>query len=291
MVKRIAKALMILILTAVTFSGAATTGAHALTTNVRVGFCAYMSPYQYLASDGTPKGFHIDLMKEVADDVDLVLEYIPFNTTSEAMEGLKKGDVDMVLGVAQEQFYSNYARYSSPLSTANICMIADERAALNYRAGKNHSVQTAVEFGLVGYTYLNNIGSGNIILTGNQESSMEMLLSGRTDLMVGVKECILWYLEQEGLSDNYIIVNNYVSSADFSIAVQHGDRQLCNNIDESLSELRTSSTYDDLYNKWFNFSSVDYRQLFRIALIAIIVGLSVVAVSLLISFRRRTARA
>lgn len=285
------KIIILLLVMAIVFSAAITDKTYALTTNVRVGFCAHMSPYQYIASDGTPEGFHIDLMKEIAEDVDLVLEYIPYETTSAAMDALKKGNVDMVLGVAQEQFFSGNARYSSPLSTANICIVANNAVAENYRHGKSSFGQTVVEFGLVEYTYLNNIGNGNIILTGNQETSMEMLLSGRVRMMVGVKECILWYLEEKNLSDDYAIINNYLSSADFSIAVQQGDRQLCNNIDESLSVLRTSSTYDDLYNKWFNFSTVDYRQLFRIAMIVIIGVLTAVAVFMLISFRRRTARA
>lgn len=264
---------------------------YALTTNVRVGFCAYMSPYQYVTEDGVPQGFHIDLMKEIADDVDLVLEYIPYETTSTAMNALKKGEVDMVLGVAQEQFFSTNARYSSPLSTANICIVANGATAENYRNGKSNFGNTAVEFGLVEYTYLSNLGHGDIILTGNQKSSIEMLLRGRVKMMVGVKECILWYLDKKDLSDDYVIINNFLSSADFTVAVQQGDRQLCNDIDESLSVLRTSSRYDDLYNKWFNFSTVDYRQLFRIAIMVIVCVLIGVAVFMLISFRRRTARA
>ena len=70
--------------------------AQALTTNIKVGFCAYISPYQFMGSDGQPDGFNVDLLERIADKMDLVLEYIPYGTTMQAMESLEKGEIDMV---------------------------------------------------------------------------------------------------------------------------------------------------------------------------------------------------
>ena len=109
------------------------TSADALTTNVRVGFCAYMPPYQYIDSAGDIKGFHIDILEEVAKNIDLNLEYIPYNTTSQAMESLEKGDVDLVLGAVKNSVNDYNALYSSPLSTTNICLVANKNTAERYR--------------------------------------------------------------------------------------------------------------------------------------------------------------
>ena len=273
-----------------TIQAGASVSASALTTNVRVGFCEYMPPYQYTEGDHVPKGFHIDLLGEIAKSLDLVLEYVPFRTTAEAMESLEDGEVDLVLGVVQGSLSDHDALYSSPLSTTNLCLVADQQNAEYYKRNLRTPGYTAAEFGLIEYKYLNNIGSGTTILTGNQQSGVEILLSRRADMLVGIRESISWYLNEKKRNDDYVIVNNYLSSAEFSAAVRKGDRYLQHGIDEVLSDMRTSGVYDSLYNPWFAPDTIDYRQLFRIALIVIVGVLSAIAVYVIISYRHRTAQ-
>lgn len=263
--------------------------AHAITTNVRVGFCAYMPPYQYIDSDNKPTGFHIDLIEEVAKKIDLNLQYIPFGTTSEAMDSLEAGDVDIVLGVVKNEGSDYSAMYSNPLSATNLCLVAGKKDAEQYEKNPKKSGYVAAEFGLIKYKYLSNIGNGITILTANQESGIKLLLSERADMFVGAKECILWYLNQEKRDNDYIIINNYLASAEFCVAVRNGDRYLQHGIDETLSDIRTSELYDSLYNKWFELYTVDYRNLFRIAIVVLAGVFSVMAVYAIISNRRRTA--
>lgn len=260
--------------------------AAALTTNIRVGFCAYMSPYQHLEKTGEPGGFHIELLEEVADDADLVLEYIPFETTIEAMDSLAAGDVDLVLGVTKRQFAATDALFSDPISTTNLCLVANKVTAERYRSNPKSVRYTVAEYGLIRYTNLSHIGQGVTIITGNQESGVELLLSERADMLVGVKESILWYLDQADRSDDFIIINNYLSSSDFCIAVRDGDRYLQQSINESLAGMRTSGTYDTLYGEWLDDSTIDYRTLLKIAVIAL-VG---VVLYMLISYRQRAVQ-
>lgn len=264
--------------------------AQALTTNIKVGFCAYMSPYQFIGNDGQPDGFNVDLLERIADKMDLVLEYIPYGTTMQAMECLEKGEIDMVLGVIEGSIFSYDVLLTNPLSTTNICLVATNDAAETYRKTNVLRGNIAVEFDFIRITTLTNLGK-TILSSGNQERSIEILLEGRTEFLAGLKECILWNLEKAECADDYEIINNYIASAEIGVAVRNGDMHLCNSINENIFALRASRTYDELYSKWFSFSSVDYRQLFRIAMIAIIAGLFILAVSMLISFRRRTARA
>lgn len=264
--------------------------AYALTTNVRVGFCAYMPPYQYLDNNDVPKGFHIDLMEEFAKNMDLKLEYISFNTTSEAMDSLERGYVDVVLGVIPSSVSDYNAIYTSPLSTTNLCLVTNKRTEESYKRTPKRKRYTAAEFGLIEYNYLSNTSNGITILTANQKSSIELLTEQRVDLVVGVRECISHYLEKEKKDDDYIIINNYLSSAEFCIAVREGEQYLQSNIDEVLSDMRTSDFYDSLYNKWFEINTIDYRQLFRTAILIIFIVLSSIVVYVSISNKRRTAQ-
>mgnify|MGYP003370103032 CR=1 FL=1 len=263
---------------------------YALTTNIRVGFCAYMPPYQYIDIKNDPKGFHIEILEEIAKNIELKLEYIPFHTTSEAMESLEKGDIDMVLGVARNTVSDYNVLYSSPLSTTNLCLVTNKRIANRYKENQRINENIASEFGIIDYKYLSNIGNGITILTANQKSGIELLLSERTDMLVGVRECVTYYLKKEKKNDDYIIVNNYLSSAEFCVALRQGDQYIQHSIDEVLSDIRTSDFYDSLYNKWFDIYTVDYRYLFRIAIIVIVGVLSTIAIYVIISSKRRTAQ-
>lgn len=266
------------------------TSADALTTNVRVGFCAYMPPYQYIDSAGDIKGFHIDILEEVAKNIDLNLEYIPYNTTSQAMESLEKGDVDLVLGAVKNSVNDYNALYSSPLSTTNICLVANKNTAERYRENPKINENIVSEFGIIEYKYLSNIGNGITILTANQKSGIELLLSDRADMLVGIRECVSWYLDEENKNDDYIVINNYLSSAEFCIALREGDKFFQYSIDGVLSDIRTSDFYDSLYSKWFDIYTVDYRYLFRIAIIVIACALLAIATYVIISNRKRTAQ-
>lgn len=290
MFKRFFRLLLMIIMIILITKESYPESAHALTTNVRVGFCAYMPPYQYIDDNDIPKGFHIDLLEEIAKNIDLNLEYVPFNTTAEAIDCLEKGDVDIVLGVARNSSSGYNALYSSPLSTTNLCLVANKKNAERYKNNPKAKGYTAAEFGIIEYKYLNNIGNGTTILTSNQEHGIELLLSGRADMLVGVRECISWYLTEEDKNDDYIIINNYLSSAEFTIALRNGDKYLQHNIDEILSDMRTSDLYDSLYNKWFELYTIDYRQLFRIAIIVIFTGLSMIAIYVIVNYKRRTAQ-
>lgn len=87
-----------------------------------------------------------------------------------------------------------------------------------------------------------------------------------------------------------ILSSQLLISAEFTIALRNGDKYLQHNIDEILSDMRTSDLYDSLYNKWFELYTIDYRQLFRIAIIVIFSGLSMIAIYVIVNYKRRTAQ-
>lgn len=264
--------------------------ASALTTNIKVGYCAYFAPYQYMDSNGSPAGFNVDILERIAAKTDMVLEYVPFGTTYEAMDRLEMGEIDMVLGVIEESIFNYDVLITNPLSSTNFCLVASKEAAAIYRKTNVMRGSIALELGTLRNHALTNMGK-TIVVASNQERSIEALLDGKAAFFAGLKECIMWNLKEEDRTDDYEIINNYIASANVVIAVRPGDQLLCNNINESISAIRVSKIYDELYSKWFSFYSVDYRQLFRIALFAIAAFIVAISVTLLISFRKRTARA
>lgn len=242
--------------------------AQALRTTVRVGFCEYMPPYQYTNDSCEPFGFHVDIFNAIAEKSGLLLEYVPFSTTTDAMDGLEKGDIDTVLGAVYNQFPGYDIKHSDVMSSANICLLAPIHVAENYKNDGGDNYRVIVEFRLISYNYLARISRENIMLKGNQKNSVEAHLAGHAEMVVGIKDCLLWYLDEKGLSDYYEIINNYMASADFTIAVREGDRHLYDTINNGIAYLHTSGGYEDLYNSWFHPDrAINYQLLLNIVAI------------------------
>ncbi len=262
--------------------------AEALTTTVRVGYCGQIPPYQYADGSGKPQGFHVDVLEYIAEDEDLLLEYTEFDTTSSAMDALQEGNLDIVLGVVDNKFPGYDVRYSNPLSSTNLCLTATAEFAELYDSDKKGGFRIAAEYRLIDYTHLANLTTGNILIEQNQMSSIKKLVNGQVEMMVGVKDCLLWYFQEHDIDDNYVILNNYLASADFTVAVRAGDRHLYDVINSSLVSLRTSGEYESLYNSWLaHDEKVDYKRILKLVLYGVIVAVIFFSAYLVVNHRAK----
>ncbi len=262
--------------------------AQALTTTVRVGYCDQMPPYQYTGADGKPRGFHVDVLEYIAEKEDLLLEYEAFGTTFEALDRLEEGSVDIVLGAAAGKYFGYNVRYSNPISTANLCLVAPAEIASKYKKENKKHYTVVCEYQMVDFSLLSTLTRGTTIVKGNQASAIETLAKGHAEMIVGVKDCLLWYFKEHEIDDEYIILNNYLDSADFTIAVREGDRHLYDAVNENMTALRTSAEYEKLYNTWLTHDKgVDYQKILKYVLYAVGVCLIFLAAYLIVSYRAK----
>ncbi len=262
--------------------------AAALTTTVRVGYCRYVPPYQYEDDGGEAAGFHVDILNELAQDQGLIVEYRSFESTSEASDALKEGDIDAVLGIVTDQVLDPALQYSHTLSSANICLLAPLESAQLYRENRSRAFVLSSEYQILSYSYLSAITHRDVLVTSNQKESLLAQQRGQVDMVVGIKECLLWYLAEAGLTDRYEILINYVNSADFTIAVRTGDRYLLEEIDHGIRNVHTNGTYEKIYNKWFYVDDGSrYRRIVRILVLSAGALAAALAAYYLISRRTR----
>ena len=238
---------------------------HAIQTVVRVGFCSEMAPYQYVTADGTAEGLHLALLEKIVERSDLIAELIPYETTTEAMDALENGDIDMVLGVPHDQYKRYKVVFSDVVSTANLCLIAPKGVAENNNQKYLENSIIAVEYRLVNYNFFIHVGK-NLMLQANQKATIEMLQLNAVNAVVANKDCALYYLEKAGLLDDYEILNNHIATLEYTFAIRNSDWYLIQAIETSLKELRTTGAYGQLYDEWIKSSGdVDYMRIIRIA--------------------------
>lgn len=71
-------------------------------TSIKVAVNPNFPPFQYLNENGEMVGLHIDIMNEIADNENLIIEYLAFNETNKSIEALENGIVDAVLGIVSK---------------------------------------------------------------------------------------------------------------------------------------------------------------------------------------------
>ncbi|MBP7278939.1 MAG: transporter substrate-binding domain-containing protein [Sedimentibacter sp.] len=221
-------------------------------TSIKVAVNPNFPPFQYLNENGEMVGLHIDIMNEIADNENLIIEYLAFNETNKSIEALENGIVDAVLGIVSKNNTNSMLSRTNDISSADLCMVVRNRD-VNRVLNPDQDLRVfsvAFELGTISFSQLPQMNTGNNLVMGNQKQLYDALKSKSVDAIIGVKESIIYMLEKDGTSDSYTIVHNYISSVSYSILTRRNDRVLQNSINRGIGKILASGKYEVLVDKW-----------------------------------------
>ena len=226
---------------------------------MRIGFCGGFPLYQYVDPDsGAPAGFHIDLMNAIAKRENYTLEFIEYTNVNECLQALEDGLIDMALGVSSDQVDADLFLSTNNLSNPSLCLISNnETAAI---IAENESTRGFL--GAIEYSHLTKIlalrksqnqkgfGNNTFLVFPNQETVINGLVSGKTDIAVVVKESAEDYLEKNDIPNEYTISYNYLAQINYVIALRGTDRHLLRILNSDLTDITMSGEYEEIYDRW-----------------------------------------
>lgn len=251
--------------------------AQAVTTSLRVALNCNLPPFQFINDEGEPDGMHVEMLNTIAQRNDFDIQYIPMETKQECLDALESGQVDMILGVTMDRDSPYYYQFTDEISSSSLCMIAPNKIAEEISSTNNkYNYSIAYEYGTANYSYMSFIKASKYIAVGNQTQVFETHISGKADIMIGIKNSLLYQIKQASLEKDYTIVYNYMTTVKYTIIVQKGDNELKRILNSELVSMHASSLYQDIYDKWIvNERSLDFSKLIKkvmyISIIAVIV--------------------
>jgi polar amino acid transport system substrate-binding protein len=217
---------------------------------IRVAFEPNLPPYQYVENEQY-KGVHIDILNNIADKNNFIIQYIPMNSSNECLEALSNGEVDIVLGAIKNHEFEEQSTDS--ISQSSIIMIASNEYASLIKSKKNMgTIKTVFENETIGYSYIQKMKNLRYIVVSNQLRAFDILTSGEANVLIGVKNSILYQLEKANLEEKYTIVNNYMVPIEYSIITKKGDKELQDLLNSELRRIRISGDYVKIHQKWIN---------------------------------------
>ena len=251
------------------------TDADAIAISLKVGVATSLPPYQFIDEDGEMTGLHIDIVNAIAASSNFDIEYIPFDNTYDAMQAMMENELDAVIGVPQKKYVLWDVVFSDEINSAALCLVADENVAKRYEEAQSavRGMKIALEGDTIDYNHMSSLISSSIILKDTQSSAFYMLQHGYADMLLGVKDSVIYQLREENLESDYVITGNYISNVEYSIATHQDDQYLQALINRGITQLHITGEYGELRNKWSMADSSDVliARLQRILVLCLVV--------------------
>jgi polar amino acid transport system substrate-binding protein len=237
-----------------------------MTVMLRVAVQPDLPPYQFIDSRGRVVGAHIDILNNIAKRYNMQVEYVPMPSYTACFEALESEQVDVVLGAHPGIRHNVSVRTTTIISSSQVCLIAPDNRAREIRENLGTGYyHTAFEDGLVEYFSLRNFRNLHARVVPNQRETVKLLLDGKVDMIVGVKNSLVYQIEEAGLEQDYTIINNYLVPIEYSMAVRSKDSTLLYQLNSGISQTRISGEYEKIHEKWIQPEEAQLRKLVRTA--------------------------
>lgn len=213
-----------------------------------VGTNAEFVPFEYI-ENGEIVGFDIELIKEVGKKIDrnIVIKNIAFDGLLPALQTNKIDAIIAGMTITKER--EKFVDFSDNYFVANQVIIVSEKDKSTKSLGSLKDKKVGV---VLGYT-------GDLIISKDKEIKKIQYNSAPTAIMALNSGKIDAVILDSAPAENYIennkglkIVTMDIKDEKYAIAIKKSQKELVENINKALNELKNDGTYNKLINKYFN---------------------------------------
>ncbi|MEJ5963501.1 substrate-binding periplasmic protein [Pedobacter immunditicola] len=197
------------------------------------------------------EGFEVDLMKEIASQLNLELHY-EISLWKHILEKLYKGELDMICSaVTMTTSRQRILEFSMPYLQFRLCAVVNKGTSLYNLNSFDHKtigirIATEAEKYIMG-----KFPSHDIVHVNRNDELYNLLLKGEIDVLIDDSPIAGGFLHQHrGLQIGMFMPNTH---SQYAIAMKKGDTLLKLRINEVLKHLKENGVYHQLYKKWFNY--------------------------------------
>ncbi|MBA2857806.1 polar amino acid transport system substrate-binding protein [Methanococcus maripaludis] len=215
-----------------------------------VGITPDMPPQQYY-EDGELKGFDIDLMKEIADNMGLKPEFKIYEYGG-AHEALLNGEIDCLPSMTISPERKKDMDFSRAYIQTYVVVAVFENSPyreLKDLNGKNIAVVTNTYTEDWAKEYLGSLNA-NIKSYDSVEGLVSDVYSGNIDAVVTDQIQLDYYSKQNNFESRLIFEKMTIEY--WAIAVKKDNHNLQNEINDVLFELDENKALYELKNKWYD---------------------------------------
>jgi PAS domain S-box-containing protein len=217
---------------------------------IHVGSELDFPPYAFTDDKGQPVGFSVDLIKAVADSMNLPIN-ISTGTWDNLWNALVAGRLDILPIVAKLPDRLPLVDFSLPhTETYEAFFVRPGNPPLkNIEAAKGKDI-VVMRSDAAHHALLKHNFQGNLVLVDTISEGLSLIAAGKRDAFLCSKLIGTMVINKLGLKDIVVgpIIPDYKRV--FSFAVKKGDTELIEKLNQGLLIIKTSGEYDRIYEKW-----------------------------------------
>lgn len=207
-------------------------------------------PYAFLDKLGRPSGFHIELLRAVSakNGIDVAFQ---LERWSEVRSKMSNGELDIT-----RMFYTpqrdRLVEFSLPNSVMYAAVFTRTGAPPYQTVDDLQGCRIAVQNGDRLHEYALAQGWGETLsVTANLEESMALLANGNVDFALCYHIPGLHWIASNGWK-NIRTAEAHLMKTECCFAVQEGNHELQNLLNDGLRQLKETGEYQAIYNKWLS---------------------------------------
>jgi len=220
---------------------------------LRVGMDASFPPFEYIAPDGAPAGFDVELAQELGKRLQLEVQVIANIPYDGLYDALVIGRVDVIISalVVNPQRMGDFA-YSTPYFDAGqVLVFPTPPGATSAGMADLEGQRLAVEFGSPGdqeaRKWTQRVPGLEVLHYDTAVEALEALKRGEADAAL-VDHVTAMSTCADG--SGFFIVDRPVVSMPYAVAVRLRSRQLLRAVNQALAEMQADGTLEGLTTRW-----------------------------------------
>ncbi|MBB6501644.1 substrate-binding periplasmic protein [Pedobacter cryoconitis] len=196
------------------------------------------------------EGFEVDMIRAVAEVLDLELHY-EVSLWKTILEKLYKGELDMICSaVTMTTSRQMILEFSKPYLKFQLCAVinqGDDLTDLNDFKNKRIGIRTATE----AEKYVMTQFPGNVTVhTDTNNELYKKLLARKIDVLIDDSPIVGGFLAQHKALQIGMFMPG--TESEYAIAMKKGDLKLQQQINKTLVLLKENGVYGAIYEKWFD---------------------------------------
>ena len=196
------------------------------------------------------EGFEVDMIRAVAEVLDLELHY-EVSLWQNILEKLYKGELDMICSaVTMTSSRQMILEFSKPYLQFRLCAVikkGEDLSSISDFKDKRIGIRIATE---AEKYVMAQFPANNTFHAETNNELYQKLQAGRIDVLIDDSPIVGGFLHKH----NDLAIGMFMPETDsqYAIAMKKGDLALKQQINETLDLLKQNGTFDAIYEKWFS---------------------------------------
>lgn len=245
--------------------------------SIIVGGDENFPPFEYVDKKNQFKGFNVDIMTEILNEIDVEFEIRPM-VWEDGINSLKNGKIDVIQGIKHSRDRESEFVFSKPyLIIADAMFVrSDNKSIVELEDLENKRV--AVQKDDMVARSVESIENVEIVRVKDQIEALELVNSGKVDACLINKLTGFYIIQKREYLKSMKMVGEDISPKEYCIAVSFENRELIDDINLAIYNMKEDGRYEKIYQKWFGRMGVPFMEkyakyIYMAGLVLFILGL------------------